>query len=103
MERHLGWSNKETWAMHYHLSTDPSSQAYIEEARDQIFIEAKASPEPEKARDSFETWLRETMEALWETHPINLSDESWRFIKNVGSLWRVNWREVSGAFLGDRI
>lgn len=105
MERFNGYENRETWAAHLHLSNDNSSYEYVMEAMRGIAHEINQGPDPEhtdkktKMRHEFEDWLRGTMEALWETPVESLSPDSWRMILDVGSLWRVNWREVAEGFL----
>ncbi len=104
-ERFNGYENKETWAVHLHLSNDKSSYEYVMEAMRGIAHDVHQGPELANGdkklliRHQFEDWLRETMEALWETPVESLSADSWRMILDVGSLWRVNWREVAEGFL----
>ena len=94
-----GWSNRETWATALHIDND---QALLEIALDY----AKHKIEDENKGDeegysfdleaTLESWLTNdllTLENISGNHPL------WLMLTDIGSLYRVNWRELADHYL----
>ena len=94
-----GWSNRETWATALHIDND---QALLEIALDY----AKHKIEDENKGDeegysfdleaTLEGWLVDdllTLENISGNHPL------WLMLTDIGSLYRVNWRELADHYL----
>ena len=88
-----GWSNRETWAAHLWVTSD---EGLYEMARE---IVATADT-PYEADGLIRDWLGglldhgEYLAEFGERQPEGLA----RMAADVGSLWRVNWKELVEAF-----
>jgi hypothetical protein len=87
-----GWTNRETWAASLHLST---TEWLYNAARSVI-----GPHERDDAADVLESWCEELIDELHETideHPEmgRPNDVLVMMDREVGSWWRVNWREVA--------
>jgi hypothetical protein len=107
-ETYNGWSNRETWATALHIDNDESLQNEASEKISQAFLE---NIDPE-AEDGYLSGVREAEDALSDWVDDLMSDEYWdghtpRGIalmrSDVGSLWRVNFREIAESWLEDEI
>lgn len=107
-----GWTNRETWALMLHINNDPGWQ---HEAH-QIVGEARAdlTDWPETFVPSLdwlvEERLREQVEQTlsWEDASSDGSPSEmetirafWQIASDIGSLWRVNWRECALSLISD--
>jgi hypothetical protein len=110
IETYNGWTNRETWAVSLHLNNDEG--LYYETARilEEAFLEDLDRETREgwisgvsSAVDSLSEWVEEILSfGYWEEQGgmprgIHLMRE------DVGSLWRVNWREIVEAELEEEI
>jgi hypothetical protein len=110
IETYNGWTNRETWAVSLHLNNDEG--LYYETARilEEAFLEDLDRETREgwisgvsSAVDSLSEWVEEILSfGYWEEQGgmprgIQLMKE------DVGSLWRVNWREIVEAELEEEI
>lgn len=97
-QEYNGWTNRETWATALHIDND---QALLETALEY----AKARLEEfENDLDSALYYLGEnldgwivddllTLENISGNHPL------WLMLTDIGSLYRVNWRELADHYL----
>lgn len=94
-----GWTNRETWATALHIDND---QGLIESALDYARTEGKEHSDGDflDARnclaESLEGWITEdllTLENISGNHPL------WLMLTDIGSLYRVNWRELAEHYL----
>lgn len=90
-EKYNGWSNRETWALMLHINNDQGLyeefRALVREdtgldARDAVQVQVEGYLNPDEYRESYGT-----------DQPAELA----RMAYEVGSVWRVNWREVVDA------
>lgn len=91
-----GWSNRETWATALHIDND---QALLEIALDYAREEEKEHAEDESdARnclaESLEGWFDDMAGDFTE-----LSAGVYSMLRDIGSLYRVNWRELADHYL----
>jgi hypothetical protein len=110
IETYNGWTNRETWAVSLHLNNDEG--LYYDTAR---ILEASFLEDVD--RSTREGWIRgvsSAVESLSEWVEEILSFGYWedqggmpRGIQSmkddVGSLWRVNWREIVEGELEEEI
>lgn len=87
-ERYNGWANRETWALYMWLSSD---EGLYEDIRERA--NAKSVAEAVKG-------VKDYVEALF--HDFQNDPATYRGMANmvmdVGSLWRVDWVEITSAF-----
>lgn len=83
-EPYHGWANRETWALYLWLSNDYA-----------MYNTARTIVEGGDIRDAariLEEWVDEVWWEQAATH------DGRNMIFDVGSLWRIDWREVAEAF-----
>jgi hypothetical protein len=93
-EEYNGWSNRETWATSLHLNND---QGLYETVRDWAVSnwEEDESEAVTILAESIEDFVTELLETDWD------GVKSMRY--DIGSLWRVNWREISESFISEML
>lgn len=94
MEEYNGWSNRETWATMLHIDND---QALYEIASDYTREEIEGHDEGEEINPYY---LGETLKGWIEDDLLTLENISgnqglWLMLTDIGSLYRVNWREIA--------
>lgn len=98
-QEYNGWTNRETWATALHIDND---QALQEIARDYALecLDHHAEEEGWEAMNC----LSQTLES-WITNDLltleNISGNQglWLMLTDIGSLYRVNWRELAESIL----
>lgn len=93
-----GWTNRETWATALHIDND---QALLEIALDYARQEMDGHDGGEEINPYFlgenlKNWIEEdllTLENISGNHPL------WLMLTDIGSLYRVNWRELAEHYL----
>lgn len=107
-ESYNGWTNRETWAVALYINNDQGWQESVHEdirqgeydhmslddARVALFnapdyIARRAG---EIIRDNVDEWFESGTEGF---------EGSFNILRDIGSLWRVNWDELGAAFLSD--
>ena len=92
-DEYNGWTNRETWAVHLWLSNEEPLYNY---ARKLACADYNYKYETDDAFSDFVDELltpgSEWMVPETEQHTMQ---------RDIGSLWRVNWREVANAFHED--
>ena len=81
-----GWTNRETWACHLHLTND---EGWYDMARG-IVADAGGTRDGYAAANALADWFDE-IGGYTPTPGIRM------MLDDIGSLWRVNWREVANA------
>jgi len=122
-ERYNGWANRETWAVALHINNDQGWQeSVLETVRntvDGITQDPPAWLDPttettdvfyaNRAGDAIRDNVEETLYALTDAI-IESGDardrgralDTYRgIVTDIGSLWRVDWRELGAAFISD--
>jgi hypothetical protein len=110
IETYNGWTNRETWAVSLHLNNDEGLYYDLARILEEAFLEDLDRETREgwisgvsSAVDSLSEWVEEILSfSYWEENGgmprgIQLMKE------DVGSLWRVNWREIVEAELEEEI
>ncbi|MBW3646830.1 MAG: hypothetical protein KY440_03505 [Actinobacteria bacterium] len=92
---HEGWTNRETYVAHLHLTTD---DGLVRTASASLHLTeiAEGAVTPEAAGRTLAGLLRRF---LAELEDAGLVDEHQAICQDIGSLSRVDWTEVGAAFL----
>jgi hypothetical protein len=111
IETYNGWTNRETWAVSLHLNNDEG--LYDETAR---ILEASFLEDVDKstregwirgvmsAVDSLSEWVEEILSfSYWEEQGAPMPRGLQLMKDDVGSLYRVNWREIVEGELEEEI
>lgn len=98
MEDYNGWSNRETWATMLHIDNDEALQ---EIARDYAKEEIQGHDEGEEINPYY---LGQTLKSWIEDDLLTLENISgnqglWLMLTDIGSLYRVNWKEIADYIL----
>lgn len=99
-EEYNGWANRETWATMLHIDND---QGLYEMARDYAVTALKEHKEEEsEARyclaDTLQNWIEED---LLTRENIAGNQGLWLMLTDIGSLYRVNWREIADSLISN--
>jgi hypothetical protein len=95
-----GWSNRETWATALHIGNDSS---LYEIARDYARIALQDERDGEELNsyylgETFKNWIEEDLLTL---ENIAGNRDLWLMLTDIGSLYRVNWREIAESYLSE--
>jgi hypothetical protein len=93
-EEYNGWTNRETWATVLHLNNE---QGLYETVRDWAVSnwEEDESEAVTVLSESIEDFVTELVESDWDGVKFMRSD--------IGSLYRVNWREIAESFISEML
>lgn len=95
-ERYNGWTNRETWAVALHITNDEGWQESVHEAiREAVAMSDEVTPS--KAGEI----IRDNVEGVLDGDEYDNHATALAIAKDIGSLWRVDWREIGEAFLAD--
>jgi 3-dehydroquinate synthetase len=98
-EEYQGWSNRETWAVALHLSND---QGFYNKAQ-RLTRKAMAK----NLTTDTDYWLASTLEEwvyeLFEFKNVSTNEELFNMLTHIGSLYRVNWREIAQGYIATMI
>lgn len=97
-QRHQGWYNRETWATALHIDND---QALLEIALDYARQEIEGHDKGEEINsyhlgETLKHWIEEDLLTL---ENISGNRSLWLMLTDIGSLYRVNWRELADHYL----
>lgn len=103
-DEYQGWTNRETWALHLHLSNDQGLYELTRErVADRLASNSKfmhSSDSVYAARVAGEA-VKDLFDELTDPAEFNDSDLVLTMLREVGSVWRVNFDEVGAAFIED--
>lgn len=93
-----GWSNRETWATALHINND---QALLEIALNYAKQEIEGHDKGEEINtyhlgQALESWL---VDDLLTFEKVREKRDLWLMLTDMGSLYRVNWRELADHYL----
>ena len=91
-EEYNGWTNRETWATALHIDNDQNVQNCVQELATSAHNE----------NDDTDTALAELTTAIEEyvTELVESDGDGVKLVRSdIGSLWRVNWREIAQAYV----
>lgn len=105
-ETYNGWTNRETWATALHIDNDEGfynqRMNCCRHAQDNAIATEYASHEQVATRmlaDDLRLWVEGMYDDfLYDGHR---DERVALMIGDVGSLWRVNWREIAENWLSD--
>ena len=105
-ETYNGWTNRETWATALHIDNDEGLYNYRRElceaargdaiATEHLSAEQVASIRLER---SLQDWVESMSEAFYCETAENVGLAG--MFNDIGSLWRVNWREIADNWLSE--
>lgn len=98
-DEYNGWTNRETWATALHIDNDYGTytmrQEWVEEARDADYPAMRLA-------DRLEEWLNElAQDAMEDGECIAGGKASRMMLDEIGSRWRVNYREIAENWLSE--
>lgn len=106
MTEYNGWHNRETWATMLHINNDPAlyeiAMDYARTARDEHRKDDEANPEANVSfamyclQDTIEHWINED---LLTRENIAGNEGLWLMLSDIGSLYRVEWREIAESLM----
>ena len=103
-ETYSGWTNRETWATKLHLDND---QYLNENAWEYIREEIAGHDKGEEINayhlgQTLRNWVENDLLTLENISVANSDGEwLWLMLTDIGSLYRVNWREIAQAYLDE--
>ena len=124
-ETYNGWTNRETWAVALHINNDQGWQESVHEALREANAETLPCGECGYGKDEHDdadhayrashvsagAIIRENVEDVFDVETYGTLDSpedcqnfvrrTMPILRDIGSLWRVNWTELGAAFLGD--
>ena len=86
-----GWTNRETWAVVLHINNDEGLLNPINEV-------AKLHENLNDLADEIESFINED---VLNFENISTNRNAFLMLQDIGSLYRVNWREVAESFISD--
>jgi hypothetical protein len=98
-ECYAGWANRETWAVTLWLNNEQGTQEAVHEALREAAGMQTDGFAASKAGDIVREYLEELFDV--DTYGGSLPGGLVNMLTDIGSLWRVDWREVGAAFLQD--
>jgi DNA/RNA-binding domain of Phe-tRNA-synthetase-like protein len=102
-EEYQGWSNRETWSVALHLSNDQGLylevQGLTREAIDAINYKAIDSNTLKEAGYRLADTLEELVNGLLEFDNVSTNEQIFIMLTDIGSLYRVNWREIAQTYI----
>jgi hypothetical protein len=98
VQEYNGWTNRETWATALWIGND---QVLHEIARDYASITLQNGEDSDGLNsyylgETLNNWIQEdllTLENIKGNHSL------WLMLTDIGSLYRVNWREIADHYL----
>jgi hypothetical protein len=98
-----GWTNRETWATMLHINNDQYMQETAEDYAKTALEEHPESGAVHCLEETLEEWITNLLDfrAYREEYGSEMSDGLQSMRDDIGSLYRVNWREISESLLSD--
>jgi hypothetical protein len=99
IQEYNGWTNRETWATKLHLDNDQALQSIaLDYTRTALQDEQVDGVTAYALGEQLESWIAEDLFTLE-----NLAGNEGLFsmLTDIGSLYRVNWREIAESFISD--
>lgn len=99
-EEYNGWTNRETWATMLHIDND---QGLYEMARDYARQELEGHDKGEEINpyylgEMLKSWIEND---LLTYENVVHNEGLWLMLLDIGSLYRVNWREIAESLLAN--
>lgn len=87
-----GWTNRETWATALHINNDEGLLSPILEV-------AQLHTNITELADEIEAFVEEVL----SFDNISTNRNAFLMLTDIGSLYRVNWYEIAGTFMGEKV
>ena len=99
MTDYNGWTNRETWAVMLHINNDQG----LQEKALAIARECLEDDTTYEFELAIQDWVSELLDFdYWvDTFDAPMPRGIVAMLQDVGSLWRVNWREAAESLLED--
>lgn len=96
-----GWTNRETWAFNLHFGYDDSlaetvNDVYTENLK--RLMEDDQGWQPEWCKSAAMQYAGDAAEDWYDELAPDLSRDA---LRDIGSAWRINWREIASNFVED--
>ncbi len=107
-ESYNGWTNRETWATALHINNTQSLTDYAYNLVRETFSDSVSQEDENSyltaifhAQDNLSNWVEDiTSDEYWDYQtPADIC----LMRRDIGSMWRVDWREIAQSFLSDEI
>ena len=100
-KKYNGWKNRETWALALHIDNNQCFQAYMEELAENAREEAEETSEIALfLTTALEDWITEIAETFFNPEPgEEFNKDLALMFSDVGSIWRVDFREIAENWL----
>lgn len=106
-----GWSNRETWATALWIDNDQGLYELASENICQLFLENMDTSDRENgymdgliaAEDWLKDWIEDLFSFDYWADMGGMTREIYVMISDIGSLYRVNFREIAENWLNDEI
>jgi hypothetical protein len=98
-QEYQGWSNRETWATMLHIDND---EVLLETAMDYTRIALHDEKDSEGLTayylgEQLSQWIQDDLLTL---ENVAGNKGLWLMLTDIGSLYRVNWREIAESLIG---
>lgn len=93
-EKYNGWTNRETWAMALHIDNDEGFQ-------NEVYELAENHTELYEFEKALQDFVEEIVDTFF-SHPDLQNHGTGLMIQDIGSMWRVNWREIAEHYHAGR-
>lgn len=103
-ENYNGWSNRETWGAKLHIDNDQALYEIAQDYARTAWLEHEQDGEGRYATassclaDTLESWITEDLLTL---ENIAGNESLFNMLTDIGSLYRVNWSEISEAMIDE--
>jgi hypothetical protein len=97
-EEYSGWSNRETWATNLWLGNDYGMTKDLEIYFQELHDDGEATTAD--IMRVFTDYLEIYVNNLLDFH--NLSETTYSMLTDIGSLYRVNWREIAQTYAEEK-
>jgi len=96
-----GWTNRETWATKLHLDNDQVLQEIaLDYTRIALQDEQEGGVTAYALGEQLESWITDDLLTL---ENIAGNQGLFNMLTDIGSLYRVNWREIAESFISDEV
>ena len=96
-EEFNGWSNRETWATALHINNDSGLYEPVTEKTKEMANDETVEHKTATLADIIEQFIDEIL----DYENIKENRNAFSMLSDIGSLYRVNWREIADSLLSD--
>jgi hypothetical protein len=103
-EEYNGWTNRETWATKLHLDNDQylNECAWEYVRKEMTKHDNGEAASPYDVGQALKNWVEDDLLTFENITKANSDGHYlWLMLTDIGSLYRVNWREIAQAYLDE--